>query len=99
VHVLTILSLIYAGILILALAISLLLITLHLARIARALKAIENELSQVARSTESLSPHLELVAREVKASLSNMKRTHATLAPIVDPISRLAEKLGLTQFA
>jgi hypothetical protein len=99
VHLLTIFSLIYAGILVVALAASLLLITLHLARISHALKAIENELAQVARSTEPLAPHLELVAREVEASLGNIKQTHATLRPIVDPISRLAEKLGLTQFA
>lgn len=96
-HLLTILSLIYAGILVLALAASLLLIFWHLVRIGRALAAVEVELSAVAKQTEVLEPNLKLVADEVSASRDHISLTHTILAPIAGPLARLAGKLGIAR--
>ena len=98
-QVLTLLSLVYAAILVLALAVSLILIALRLRRIARVLKAVGSELQQAAISSEPLSPHLELVQEAAETARENIGRTHRALGPITDPLGRLAEKLGVTELA
>lgn len=88
------LTLIYAGVLVLALAVSLTAIWISLRRIAAALADARAALVTVGRETEPLGPYLEPLREAFEGGAGELVEARTRLAGADDRLSALLEWLG-----
>ena len=93
------LTLIYTGVLVLAVAASGIAILVYLLRIAAALREVHEALATVAESTAPLAGPLTLVRDTSKQAAEDLTEVHARLARADEHLAALAEQLGATERA
>ena len=91
-QLLTILSLIYAAILVLVLAASLIAILYYLWRVRSVLSGIGEALGQVRQETEPLQPHLEQLHNAVALTATQVTRARDALGETGDDLIRRADR-------
>ncbi len=93
-ELLRIITLVYAGVLVLALAASLTAILIYLRKIASALGDTYDALARVEEGTRPLEDLLEPLNLALQGSITDLKETAARLKHADEALDRLAERLG-----
>lgn len=88
-------TLVYAGLLVTALAFSLIAIWLYLRRIGRALAAVREELQQVGGHTQKLKHPLETLAEGTADAARSLKKASVSLEGSREWLESLAERRGV----
>ena len=91
------LTLVYTGVLVLAVAASLIAILVYLLRIAAALREVHDALATVKEKTEPLSGPLTLVRDTSAQAAEDLGKVYASLARADGHLGAVAEQLGLTE--
>lgn len=94
-EILRIVTLVYAAVLVLALAASLIAILVSLLRIGRALGEVEKALSGVADTTRPLEHYFDELEDATRAADGDLGRAATSMTAADDTLFRLAERLGV----
>jgi DNA-binding transcriptional MerR regulator len=94
VNLLIILTLIYAAVLVVALAASLIAIFIYLRRIGRALGEAREALSAVSRATAPLEEHLQHLQDATASSAQELEQATRQLENANDQLTVIVERLG-----
>lgn len=95
-ELLRLVTLVYAGVLVLALAVSLTAIWVYLRRIAGALGGAREAFSRVATETEHLDPNLHPLRDLSREAAEEMSAAESALESADERLSALLERLGLS---
>lgn len=93
------LTIIYAAVLVVALAVSLTAILVWLVRISRALGEVESALAAVAENTQPLEQFFAPLRDAPEGPEDDLKHARATIARADERLHVLAERLGATAVA
>jgi hypothetical protein len=96
---LTWLTLIYAVVLVLALAVTLVTICVYLWRIGAALGEARSALEAVARQTEPLERHVAVLGEPVEATRAGLAEAASRLAAADERLADISERLGVGTLA